>query len=207
LSVEGTVDLADVGRTVKLEGVQQLAGIVDADFSMRARQSWLETRQYERMSARGGVNVSGVALSADALPHDLAIDSAGLRFTPQHAELTSLSARIGSSDVRATGELDNILGHILHDQELSGRATVASRHFNLNEWRSEDEDTEVIPVPANLDFLVQLSADSITYGTLGLTNAQGELRVKDQRVTMDGFRMDLVGGSMVASGFYETTDI
>src|SRR5690606_25867760 len=104
-------------------------------------------------------------------------------------------------------ELDNILGHILHDQELSGRATVASRHFNLNEWRSEDEDTGVIPVPANLDLRVQLSADSITYGTLGLTNARGALRVKDQRVTMDGFRMDLLGGSMVASGFYETTDI
>lgn len=207
LRLQGSVDLADVGRTVKLEGVEELTGLVAADLAMRTRRSWVDAGQYDRISARGSLDARSIALRSAALPHAVNLDSLLLRFTPQHAELTAASGRVGNSDFRATGQLDNLLGFALHDQELRGRATVTSRHFDLNEWRSDEETTEVVPVPPNVDFALDARVDSITFGTLGMTNARGGLRVKDQRVTLDGFRMNMFGGAMVASGFYETTDI
>ena len=202
----GTLDLADVPRTVKLDGVKELSGVVAADVAMRARKSHLDRGEYDRVAARGTVGVRRLALRTAALPHPLAVDTAALRLTPRSAELTSFSGRVGSSDVRATGTLENILGFALRDEELRGRASVTSSHFDLNEWRS-DAAMEVIPVPANVDFSLQAAAARVTYGTMAIANARGGLRVKDRRVTLDDFRMEMLRGTVVANGFYETRDV
>jgi hypothetical protein len=207
LRLKGAVDLADVRRTVKLEDVRELAGLVAADVALRTRRSWVDARQYERVAASGTVDVSRLALRSEGLPHALAIDSARLRFTPRRVELPALAARIGSSDLRGSAALDNLLGFVLRDEPLRGEATLASRRFDLNEWRSDDEITEVIPVPPNLDLQLRATADTVLFAKLVLANARGGLRVKERRVTLDDFRMAMLGGDVTASGFYETTDL
>jgi hypothetical protein len=207
LRLAGSVDLADVPRTIKLEEGSELAGLVAADVAMHTRKSWVDAGQYDRVSASGTVDVSRLTLRTAALPHPLAVDSARLRFTPRRAELASFAARIGSSDVRATGALDNLLGFALRDEELRGDATIASRLIDLNEWRSDDDSLAVIPVPPNVDFTLRATADQISFGKLQLANASGGLRVKDRRVTLDRFRTNVLGGQLVTSGFYETTNL
>src|SRR5262249_2862167 len=51
--VAGAVNLADVARTVKLQGVSTLSGIVTADVAMRARVSDVDARRYDRVAASG----------------------------------------------------------------------------------------------------------------------------------------------------------
>ncbi|HEX5581177.1 MAG TPA: AsmA-like C-terminal region-containing protein, partial [Gemmatimonadaceae bacterium] len=205
LALQGSLDLADLPRTIKLEDVSELAGMVAADVRMRTRKSWVDAGQYDRVSASGTVDVSRMALRSAALPHAMAVDTARLRFTPRRAELPTFIARIGKSDLRATGALDNVLGFVMRGEELRGEATVASRSFDLNEWRSDEESSEVIPVPANVDLALRATADRVLFGKLELANARGNLRVKDQRVTLDDFSMGMLGGRVLASGFYETT--
>ena len=165
LRLAGAVELADVRRTIKLADVTELAGLVTADVAMRTRKSWVDAGQYDRVSASGTVDVSRLALRTAALPHAVAIDSARLRLTPRRAELATLVARVGRSDVRATGALDNLLGFALRGEELRGEATVASRRVDLNEWRSEDS-TEAIPVPANRAMSSAVGSARITLGSL-----------------------------------------
>jgi AsmA-like C-terminal region len=204
LRLTGALDLADVGRTVKLEGVSELAGLVAADVATHARMSDVDAGRYDRVAASGTVDVARVALRSAALPHPIAIDTAALRFTPRAAELTVLAARVGGSDVRAAGSLDNVLGFALRGDVLRGRATVSSDHVDLNEWRSKDRTTEVIPVPPRVDFALKASAARVTYGALTAANVRGDLHVKNQRVTLDELRMETLRGSVVANGFYET---
>lgn len=204
-SARGSVDLADVGRTVKLENVKELSGLVNADFAVRTRKSWVDQSRYDRINARGTIGITRMAVQSAALPHAARVDSALLRFTPQRAELATLTGAIGSSDFRASGTLDNLIGYVMKDEVIRGTANVHSRHFNLNEWKS-DEKSGAIPVPANVDFRLQVTADSITYGKLGLTGARGEVAIKDQRATLTGFRLNLLGGTARADGFYETTN-
>lgn len=205
LRLVGALNLADVGRTVKLDGVSELAGLVAADVAMHARMSDIDAGRYDRVAARGTVDVAHAALRSATLPRAIAIDTAALRLTPRSAELTSLTARIGGSDLRAAGSLDNVLGFALRDEDLRGSATVSSDRFDLNEWRSKDEATEVIPVPPHVDFALKASAARVTYGALTAANVRGNLRVKDQRVTLDELRMETLRGSVIANGFYETT--
>ena len=204
LRLRGTVDLADVRRTVKLDGVSELSGLVAADVAVRARLSQLDARRYEGIAASGTIGVSRLAVRAATLPHPVAVDTAALRLTPRQAELTAFAARAGRSDVRATGSLDNLLGFALRDDVLRGRASLTSRFVDLDEWRSDDA-LEVVPVPANVDLALQAAAARVAYGGVTATNVRGGLRVKDQRVTLDDLSMETMRGAVVANGSYETT--
>jgi AsmA-like C-terminal region/AsmA family len=196
----------DVRRTVKLGGVNKLAGRIDADVAVRTRMSFIDKKQYDRVTARGNVGVRDLALEAADLPHALAIDDASLQLTPQRAELKSLSGKIGTSDVRLSGHLENLIPFALRGDPLRGNATFSSQHLNLDEWRSDDSLT-VIPVPRNIDFALQANVADLTYGKLKMTNARGGLRVKDQRATLENFATNTLGGEFGVNGFYETTDL
>ena len=203
LRVAGRVDLANLPKTVKLEKVQQLSGIVTANAAMRARVSDVNRKQYDRVNANGTVEIRELVLNAADLKQPLNIEEAKLTLSPQQAELTSFRGRAGSSDIAMTGSLENVLGFVLGKEDLRGSATLTSRRFDLNEWRSEDE-TKSIVVPPRIDFTVRASADTVRYGILALKNTRGTLRIKDQRATLEDFRMNVLGGELGISGFYET---
>src|SRR6185295_960720 len=51
LRVKGKVDLADVPRAVKLQGVDQLTGTVSADAAVKTRMSDIDKKRYDRVAA------------------------------------------------------------------------------------------------------------------------------------------------------------
>jgi hypothetical protein len=200
----GRADLADVGRTIKLADVERMAGVVTADASMRARLSHLEERQYDRVSADGTVSVTQFVMAGSELPHDVFIEDALLRLTPQHAELASFNGRIGASDIALTGQLDNLVGFLLRDGDLRGQARLTSKVLDLNEWRSDDA-ARAIPVPGRIDFTLDAAVARLAFDELDIRDARGSLRVHDQRLTLDGFSMNMLGGAVAMTGYYETT--
>lgn len=205
LRVTGALRLADVARTVKLEGVNELSGSIAADVAIRARLSDVDAGRYDRIAASGTIDAGRIALRSTAVPRPIAVDTAAVRLTPRTAELTAFTGRIGNSDVRASGSLDNVLGFALRGDDLRGSATVSSTLFDLSEWRSSDKTTEVIPVPPHVDFALKASATKVTYGALTMANVHGDLHVKDQRVTLQALGMETLRGKVIANGFYETT--
>jgi AsmA-like C-terminal region/AsmA family len=207
LRAKGRVDLGDVRRTIKLEGVQELGGTIAADAAVRTRMSYVDTKQYDKVNASGTVDVANFTVKGKQLPHPMTIREASLRLAPQRAELRSFSGTIGSSDLQASGALENLLGYAFRDDVLRGTATVRSNRFDLNEWRSGEGDLQVIPVPANIDFGLDATVGNLAYDKLKITNARGKLRIKDQRITLENFQMNTLGGEIAVTGFYETTDL
>jgi hypothetical protein len=207
LRLQGKADLADVNRTLKLEGIEELTGVVAADLSLSTRLSFVDTQQYDRIRADGSAEIRNLAVRMVDVSHPIAIEEAILRLTPRHAELRSFRGRIGSSDLELVGHLDNLLGFALRDEDLRGRATLHSTRFDLNEWQSEGGELSVVPVPGKLDFALQANIAQLLYGNFEMTNARGALRVKDQRLEIEDFLMNLLGAEIAMGGFYETTDL
>jgi len=205
--LKGKVDLADVRKTVKLEGIDQLAGTVAADASVRTRMSAVEKKQYDKVNASGTVDVANLTVKGRTLPHPLTIQQASLALGPERAQLRSFNGTIGSSDLQATGTIDNLLAFAMRDDTLRGTASVRSNRFNLDEWQSGEGDLQIIPVPPKIDFGLDATVGELTYGKLKMNNARGKLRVKDQRITLEDFRMNTLGGEIGLTGFYETTDV
>jgi hypothetical protein len=63
----------------------------------------------------------------------------------------------------------------------------------------------VIPVPPKIDFALDAKVGQLLYDKLAMTNARGRLRVKDQRITLENFTLNTLGGEIGVSGYYETT--
>jgi hypothetical protein len=201
--MKGTVDLADLRRTVKLDKVKELTGSIATDAAVRTRMSWVDKGEYDRVAARGTVNIRDFAVKSEAIPRPLAIQEASLQLAPRRVELKSFTGTVGSSDLKASGYLDNLLGYLLRDDDLRGSANLSSGKFDLNEWRSEGE-LSIIPVPPHIDFALEAQVGRLLYDKLTMTNAQGRLRVKDQRLTLENFTVNTLGGDIGVSGFYET---
>jgi hypothetical protein len=203
--VVGKVDLADVRRTIKLEGIEQLAGIITSNAAVRTRLSYVRKQQYDKVAASGSVDAAGVTVNGKTLPHPLAIQQASLTLAPQRAQLKSFTGTVGSSDVQASGSLDNLLGFALQDDTLRGTATVRSNRFNLDEWRSGGGDLQIIPVPPKIDFVLDATVAELNYDKLKMTNARGRIRIRDQRATLENFTMNALRGQIGVTGWYETT--
>jgi hypothetical protein len=203
LRVAGRLDLANVPRTVKLTTVQQLSGLVTANAAMRARLSDVNQKRYDNVDASGRVEVRQLAVNASNLRQPINIHEAVLRLTPSHAELSSFRGRAGSSEIAMKGSLENVLGFALGREDLRGDATITSTRFDLNEWRSNEGLKEIL-VPGRIDFTLRADADTVNYGNLALRNARGVLHIKNQRVTLEDFTMNLLGGALTMKGFYET---
>jgi len=203
--IVGKVDLADLKRTIKLEGVDQLEGTISSDATVRTRLSYVRKNQYDKVAASGSVDATGVTVKGKSLPHPLAIQQASLTLAPQRALLKSFSGTVGSSDVQASGSLDNLLGFVLQDDTLRGTATLKSNRFNLDEWKTGEGELQSIPVPPRIDFALDASVAELTYDKLKMTNAHGRLRIRNQRATLDNFTMNALGGQIGVAGWYETT--
>lgn len=203
-SMRGTVDLADLRRTVKLQGIDQLAGTVSANAAVRTRMSYLATKPYDKVAASGTVTVGGLTVKGTALPRPLTVRQASLALAPQRAILSSFTGTIGSSDLQASGTLDNLIAFALHGDTLHGSATVTSARFDLNEWRSGG-DVNVIPVPPKIDFALDATVGQLLYEKVTMTDAHARLRIANQRATLEQFQTNTLGGQVAVTGFYETT--
>jgi hypothetical protein len=203
--VQGTLDLADVARTVKLANAEGLGGVIVADARMHARRSDVDSARYDRIDAEGTVEARGVTLRGPSLRQPVDVREASLELTPQAARLRSLDAQLGSSDLQATGQLDNLLGFALGQQPLRGEASFTSRRFVLDEWRS-GEALEVIPVPPRLDLTLDGAIQELAFSGIEMTNARGRAIVREERLTFDGFSLQTLGGRVGMDGYYETTD-
>jgi uncharacterized protein involved in outer membrane biogenesis len=204
--IAGTVDLADIPRTLKLEGIEQLDGTVAANAAVRTRMSFIQKKQYDKVAASGTVDVRGLTVKGKALPHPLAIQQAALSLAPERAQLRSFAGTIGTSDIRASGTLENLLAFALRGDTLRGTATLRSNRFNLDEWRSGESDLQIIPVPPKIDFTLDAAIAELLYDKLRMTDARGRLRIANQRATLQDFRMNTLGGQIRVAGFYETTN-
>jgi AsmA-like protein len=207
LRLKGKLDLADLKRAVKLQNVDQLAGTVAADAAVRTRMSALDKKQYDRVAASGSVDVAGLSLKGKTLPLPMAVQQASLRLSPERANLTAFKGTVGSSDLEATGSLDNLIAYAFRDDTLKGSANVRSNHFDLDEWRTGGGDLHIIPVPANLDFTLSSTVNELTYDKLRMTGATGKVRIKDQRATLEDFRMNTLGGQIAVNGSYDTKNV
>jgi hypothetical protein len=155
------------------------------------------------VNASGTVEIRQLVLNGAELKQPLNVEEAKLTLSPQQAQLSAFRGRVGSSDLAMTGSLENLLGFALGKEDLRGTATLASRRFDLNEWRSDDKAKTVV-VPARIDFTLRATADTVKYALLTLRNTRGTVRIKDQRATLEDLKMNVLGGELGLAGYYET---
>lgn len=215
LYAKGKVDLGQVSKIMPLEKGTTLGGLIAADMKAKGRASTIEKEQYEDFDASGSITATNVVYNTDSLPKTT-ITSAQLNFSPKKVELPVFEAQLGNSDVSMKGGVSNFFGYMFGNGTLAGNLDVKSNLFDANQYLTgesngteapQPEDTvqmQVVEVPKNIDFTLNLDVKRFLYDNLELTNMGGQAKVQEQTITLNNIHTDIFGGNVKMNGLYST---
>ena len=218
--IKAKMSLASIKDVVPLDAGDEMNGDITADVQLKGKVSALEEERYEDFVATGQLIILDMDYKSDSLPYDVLLKQMYLNFSPQHVELSAFESKIGKSDINANGKIENFIAYAFADDEaLKGSFNMSSNLLDLNEFMEEEaeataeateavdeEPLSVIEVPKNIDFVLTSSLNKVIYDNMDIDNIKGEIVVRDQKVSMNNLFMNLLDGSMVMNGYYETTN-
>jgi hypothetical protein len=210
--IKGKLNFESIKDALPLEGID-LKGTLTANIDFAGRMSHIEKEEYDRLSLDGHLTLQNFTAVTEDIPLPIDIANAGLEFTPRYVNLTQFDAKIGESDIKASGRLENFLNYAMKDETLKGNLQLTSNYLNCNQIMSATADTastvdtnsstlSVIVLPSNVDFAINASIGKILYDNLNLTNAKGTITVKDHTLYINNLSSGFAGGQIQLAGKY-----
>ena len=139
--------------------------------------------------------------------------------SPSTLEITSFDTKIGASDLSGSGKLTNLFPYLYDNENLGGQLKINSRFFDLNPFMEEtentgpeaktianEEDLEPFQVPERMDLIIDANIKELLYTDLKINNISGKAKVKDEAINFSDVEGNALGGKMMISGAYDTTN-
>ena len=211
----GKIDFNSLRDIVPIDDVT-IRGLLECDLTLAGRLSTLEKEQYEDFTADGMLKLSGFDFESPDFPQGVKIAGTQLNFTPKKVDLVNFDAIIGRTDISMNGSLENFIPFVFKDETVRGKLNLASNNIDLNDFMTDETNeaapTDTVPmsvieVPKNIDFVMTAKIGKILFDKLSITNTAGILIVRDGKVQMQNLAMNLLDGSMVLNGEYNTQNI
>lgn len=220
LTASGGIDLEKMTKVFPLEGMT-LAGRVKADLKTSGNMASVDAERYDQLPTSGVVSIEEFLYQDAELPYDVKIASANASFDPKKITIESYEGTVGKSDMNVSGSVSNYIAYLFGENEvLKGTMTYKAKLLDLNEFMEEEEEGApagessgeeevygVVPVPDNIDFLMKSSIDRVEVMDMTITNAVGDIVVKDGVATFKNIKFNLLEGAFAMNGAYDTRDI
>src|SRR5688572_18458207 len=212
LKAKGGIDLEKITKIFPVEGMT-LAGKVKADLQTKGKYSDLMAEKYDRLPTSGTASLTDFKYTAKDLPYAVTLSQATMVFDPKKIDLQKLDGNIGKSDFSVTGSVVNYLGYMFSEnQPIKGKVNFKSNLLDLNEFMTETAEATttdtasygVIHVPSNIDFVLQSSIQKVKMMDYNMTHATGDIIVKDGIANLSGLKFNMLGGTFVVNGAYNT---
>lgn len=214
--VKAKINLTSIKDIVPMEKGDALSGLITADVKMKGRMSSIDKKQYDKFDARGQLSVLDMNYKSASLNYPTIISKLYLVFSSQFVELSQLEAKVGKSDFRMTGKIENFLQYALKDELLKGSFNLNSSLIDLNEFMTTEETAPkpeaetpmtVIEVPSNLDVNLTAAINKLIYDNLVMTAVSGAVGVKDSKLSLTNFKVNALDGAMAITGVYATQNV
>lgn len=211
--MKGKINLDQIKNAVQLEDVTKLSGIIQADFSVKGIVS--DKTNYKNINASGNISVNNLLYAGKNLSQELMISNASLNLTPQSFKLNNFDMKLGKSDLKANGRLDNIIPYLLSEGILTGNVNISSNYFDVNPFMADENKVKgkgdssqlkAPEIPENINFIANINFRKLIYDNLNLENIKGAIVVKNKRLSFNNVTTNLLGGNLILNGFYDSKD-
>ena len=189
--IDGIIDLEDISKAFPIEGVESLKGKITSDIAIKTKMSYIDNEEYEKVDMKGKLKLENMDYASADMPHVL-INLAQMDFTPQNVKLNEFDAKIGKSDIKASGTLDNILAYFSPGKTVKGKLKLRSNYFDANEWLTEEEASTTAPTPTGettevfdqFDFELDAEMKKISYEEDELLNTVAKGSFTPQKIEL-----------------------
>ncbi|CAL2079283.1 AsmA-like protein [Tenacibaculum sp. 190524A05c] len=220
-TLNGKLDLSHINKVYPIELENELSGIINANLTSKFDIDAVQNNKYQRIKNSGKLEVTDFLFSGKEMANPLKINSAKVDFTPTKVSLTNFNAVTGTSDLKANGTINNLMGFLLSNKNLQGTFSLNSDSFKVSDFMTDNstagietpkqEETsetekpkENLKIPAFLDCVVNANAKEVYYDNLKLENVKGTLIIKDQKATLKGVNGGMFGGNIALNGAVDT---
>ncbi|AFL80329.1 uncharacterized protein involved in outer membrane biogenesis [Aequorivita sublithincola DSM 14238] len=221
LEMQGTLNLANIEKVLPLEMEQKLSGIFKADVVANFDMDSVEKELYDKIDARGTASLTNFNYDA-GFKNELKVTNASLAMLPGVFTLKELNATTGQTDIKASGNIQNLIPFLMSKQDLKGRFAVQSNTFNVNDFMASETSSseknaekggntsqktassEAVKIPDFLDATLNFNANTIIYDNLELKNAKGTAAIANETITISNFTSDIFGGNIALAGNVST---
>lgn len=218
--LNGMVNLANLSKAYPIKLDKPLTGILKADVLTQFDMKSVEANQYQNIKNSGTLSLSNFNYESEEMAKPLQIKEAALTFNPSQVRLNRLELKTGTTDLLATGTLDNFYGFLFSKQNLKGNFALNSNNFVVSDIlkasdapavKTETNDKKVIAtkkdplkIPSFLDCTITADAKTVVYDDLTLKNVVGKLIIKDEAVHFQNMKTDVFDGQIAFNGNVST---
>jgi len=174
---------------------------------------------------KGFVDMNQGSISLSDIPHPIEIPSVKMDFEPETFNIEEASLNFDESDYQFSGEANNILSYFRGDSILKGNFSLVSNTTDLAQIMEltsglGNEDTLAVDqadasdsdssysgpymVPLGIDLLLTTNIKTATMGPDFLKDIEGDLRVKDGVLMLDGLTLQTPAARIQLTSVYRT---
>lgn len=202
---DGRLDLGALRRALpEAAGAPEVDGFLDLDFTVDGRMSDFQERRVERVHAGGSIRGRGLRFDWDQEPVE--IDRIDVVLSPSRTTVNELALRSMGSDVRISGNLDDLFPWLLADADLSGALGLRSGQIDLRPFQGESDrpsdDGLLFAVPEGVVLGLTAELDRVLTDAFTMRDVTGSLDVRGGVMTLKRLNGRMLGGDVTLSGTY-----
>ena len=215
-NLNGKIDLSSLQDALPMQDIS-LTGKIETNIDIAGRMSSIEKKQYEKFKVDGNIKLSAFKFKSKDFPQEILIRNSSLNFSPKFVELASFDSKIGKSDFKLTGKIENFLPFIFKNELIKGNFVFNSNILDLNEFIAEEKPKEkqeskevvlkAIKIPDNIDFKLTSNLKQIYFDKMDIKNTKGIIRIKNSKASLENLKMNMLQGSITLNGSYDSKNI
>jgi hypothetical protein len=218
----GTIDFASLKQILPIDSMD-ITGIMKAKMQLAGRMSAIEKQQYEKFQSNGEADLRNFRIQSKQLTRPVEISQAQVKANTNQITVDQFEGRIGQSDFSLRGTVSNYLAYTFKNDVLKGNFNLKSAFVNFSELsnlQKQDVATSgaktgpqttvvatadsvaAFQVPDKLDINFQSSIQRAVFDKVPISNINGLIVVKNQRMDLSNLVMDVLQGQLTVNGSY-----
>ncbi len=187
---------------------------------------------FEQWVPRGHVDIQNINISTTALEYPVEIPAVKMDFNPREFSMEETSVKLGASDFKLSGKLENIIGYFRDTEYLTGEFDFVSNYTDIAQIMAltsgigyEEEDstnvTETVAAESNSQeettysgpYMVPRGMDILLHTNIKqaglpnqnyINNIDGNVLIRDGLLYLDHLTFETKGADMQLSAMYRT---
>jgi len=202
-TLKGMIDLSKIQNVLSFESINSMQGNLDVDLELYGKKSDIINENYEALKFDNTSKSEQIVIDFKTLP-TLNLDKLDLNANKKTLQINNLNGKMGNSDFRVSGEIENPLILLTADGIAKGDLTMNADLLDLNEFTQKDTDkTDLVNVDIpkdKVDLTFDLNVEDLKYEDYDIKqlNAKGStltnsLNLQSLTTQINGSKLDAVG--------------
>jgi AsmA-like C-terminal region len=150
--------------------------------------------------------------------YNLLNTSAVGHFMSEKMTFENFATKIGESDIKLTGAVENVFDYLYENEILRGTLNVSSANMNVNQFMLPDNtaataantsttatNLEPVRIPKNLELIINANMGKVTYTNMEMEKLKGHIVVSQGVAKMVETSANTLGGQIGLNGTYDST--